>query len=165
MCISCPTILFPLRTIRRNTMQVTSISLHGRIPDLVQRFIRTTKRTHRFQVGMQEKRRQTLFRQLHRLITFHFYILETVISKRRHENFLFACSFQIIFIHLEYLARLHRMIIHVDISLFQSSVFLQQLAMLQRDVRTGFPFHFQTAQTGYILRKRIDIQSVTECFH
>ena len=36
MCIGCPAILLPLRTIGRDTVQVTTVSLHRSLPYLIQ---------------------------------------------------------------------------------------------------------------------------------
>ena len=114
---------------------------------------------------MHKQPRQALFCQGHGSRTFDLHILKTVISKRRHEDFLLTRSFQREHVHLEDLARFHGMIIDIDISLFQTTVLLQQLPMLQGDPRTGSTFHLQAGQAGKVLFEREHIEFVTEFLH
>ena len=124
MGIGSPAILFALRAVGRNAVNITSVGLICGSPYFVKQFVGRTELANLIQRGMHEQGCQTLVGQLHRFGAFHFGILKTVITKVRHKNFLFACTFQRVYIHLENLFRLFGMIVNVDITLFQPSVFL-----------------------------------------
>ena len=145
-------------------MRIVEIGLHRRIPDLVEEWQGATELAYWLQIGVHEEGGQALLCQLDRLGTLDLHILETVIGERRYEG-LFSLAPQGVFIHLEHLTRLLRIVIDIDVALLQPSIRFQQLSMLDREMRARLSLHLQTAETGDVLRETIDIEPIRESLH
>ena len=81
MRIGRPAVLFTLRAIGRNTVQVTTIGFHCRLPYFVQQRIGAGEGAYGLYRCVHEQSGQTLFCQDYGSRTFNLHMLETMIGE------------------------------------------------------------------------------------
>ena len=148
--IPCPSVLFPMRAVRGEIVEIGQIAAPAHLENTVGRLIRAAKRTTLFQIGTHDQIGQKPLCGLLRGDAGHIQIAEPVIGEHGLEN-LFLFTSHHIDIPLGITVR-----IKIDIVIIHRAVH-QLLAALDVDALAGRPLNLQPENAGIVLPEVIDV--------